>query len=194
MTRFIYDTATSFTGWIADSSHSLQWLFDVPGGTEPDPELLPPGDALIVEGSSTYEWILGESDLIQHPERWQELFGSRRTFVFTTRELPVPEGADVTFVSGPVRDVLSDLREAAGASDVWIVGGGELAAQFFDAGALDEIAISIAPVALTDGAPLFPRRVESDRLRLIEARQVGQFARLRFEVDATTTATEHADT
>jgi dihydrofolate reductase len=77
-----------------------------------------------------------------------------------------------------------DLREAAGGSDVWIVGGGELAAQFYDAGALDEIAISIAPVALTSGAPLFPRRVESDRLRLVEARQVGQFARLRFLVTA----------
>ena len=56
--------------------------------------------------------------------------------------------------------------------------------QFYDAGALDEIALSIAPVALTSGAPLFPRRVESDRLRLVEARQVGQFARLRFVVDA----------
>ena len=184
MTRFIYDTATSFTGWIADSDHSLQWLFDVPGGTEPDPELLPPTDALIVEGSSTYEWILRESDLVDHPEKWHELFGTRRTFVFTSRNLPVPEGADVTSVSGPVTGVLSEIRDAAGESDVWIVGGGELAAQFYDAGALDEIAISIAPVALTSGAPLFPRRVESDRLRLVEARQVGQFARLRFVVDA----------
>jgi len=184
VTRFIYDTATSFTGWIADSDHSLQWLFDVPGGTEPDPELLPPTDALIVEGSSTYEWILRESDLVDHPEKWHELFGTRRTFVFTSRNLPVPEGADVTSVSGPVTGVLSEIRDAAGESDVWIVGGGELAAQFYDAGALDEIALSIAPVALTSGAPLFPRRVESDRLRLVEARQVGQFARLRFVVDA----------
>jgi len=182
VTRFIYDTATSFTGWIADAEHSLQWLFDVPGGTEPDPELLPPEDALIVEGSSTYEWMLRESDLVRHPEKWRELFGSRRTFVFTSRTLPVPEGADVTFVSGPVSGVLPDILEAAGESDVWIVGGGELAAQFFDAGALDEVAISIAPVALTSGAPVFPRRVESDRLRLVEARQVGQFARLRFLV------------
>lgn len=182
MTRFIYDTATSLTGWIADSDHSLQWLFDVPGGTEPDPELLPPTDALIVEGSSTYEWLLRESDLVDHPEKWPELFGTRRTFVFTTRNLPVPEGANVTFVSGPVSAVLSEIRDAAGESDVWIVGGGELAAQFYDADALDEIAISIAPVALTSGAPLFPRRVESDRLRLVEARQVGQFARLRFLV------------
>lgn len=133
MTRFIYDTAASLNGWIADSQHSLQWLFDVPGGAEPDPQLLPPERALIVEGSSTYEWILRESDLVQHPERWQEFYGSRRTFVFTTRQLPVPDGADVTFVSGPVGDVIGDLRAAAGDDDVWIVGGGDLAGQFLDA-------------------------------------------------------------
>ena len=120
----------------------------------------------------------------EEPEKWREFHGDRVVFVFTTRDLPVPEGADVTSVSGPVTGVLSEIRDAAGESDVWIVGGGELAAQFYDAGALDEIALSIAPVALTSGAPLFPRRVESDRLRLVEARQVGQFARLRFVVDA----------
>jgi len=63
-----------------------------------------------------------------------------------------------------------------------VVGGGDLAGQFLDAGALDEIALSVAPVALTAGAPLFPRRVESDRLRLVSASAVGQFARLVYRV------------
>lgn len=104
------------------------------------------------------------------------------TFVFTTRQLPVPEGADVRFVSGPVADVLPFIREAAGDGDIWVVGGGDLAGQFLDAGALDEIALSVAPVALTGGAPLLPRRVESDRLRLVSAKAVGQFARLVYRV------------
>ncbi|WP_416888701.1 hypothetical protein [Microbacterium sp.] len=54
--------------------------------------------------------------------------------------------------------------------------------QILDAGALDEIAISIAPVLLTGGAPLLPRRVESDRLRLVSANAVGQFARVVYAV------------
>lgn len=103
-------------------------------------------------------------------------------FVFSSRDLPVPEGADVRFLRGTVAEALPGLREAAGDGDIWVVGGGDLAGQFLDAGALDEIAISIAPVALPSGAPLLPRRVESDRLTLIEARQVGQFARLVFRV------------
>ena len=53
-----------------------------------------------------------------------------------------------------------------------------------DAGALDEIAVSIAPVLLNGGAPLLPRRLESNRLRLLSASAAGQFARLRYEVTA----------
>lgn len=182
MGRIVFDTATSFNGWIADEDNSLAWLFAVEGGEHPDDGLFPTGVSVMVEGSTTYEWVLAESDILAHPERWREFHGDRPTFVFTTRELPAPEGADIRFVSGPVADVLPEIRAAAGDGDIWVVGGGDLAGQFLDAGALDEIALSVAPVALTAGAPLFPRRVGSDRLRLVSASAVGQFARLVYRV------------
>lgn len=182
MGKFLFDTATTINGWIADEQNSLAWLFAVDGGEHPDDGLFPTTATVMVEGSTTYEWVLAESDILDHPEKWREFHGDRPTFVFTTRELPVPEGADIRFVSGPVADALPAIRAAAGDGDVWIVGGGDLAGQFLDAGALDEIAISIAPVALTGGAPLFPRRVESDRLTLRSAEKFGQFARVVYDV------------
>jgi dihydrofolate reductase len=182
MSTFRYDTATSLNGWIADDDDSLDWLFAVEGGEQPDESLYPSGAAVLVQGSTTYEWVLAHEDFLAHPERWRSSFGEKPTFVFTTRELPKPDGADVRFVAGPVAEALPAIREAAGDADVWIVGGGDLAGQFLDAGALDEIAVSVAPVALTGGAPLFPRRVESDRLRLVSATAVGQFARLVYRV------------
>ncbi|AZS36947.1 hypothetical protein CVS47_01568 [Microbacterium lemovicicum] len=184
MSRVLFDTATSLNGWIADEQNSLAWLFAVDGGATPDDSLLPPDAGLLVEGSTTYEWVLAESDILAHPEKWSEFHGDRPTFVFTTRELPVPEGADVRFVSGSVADVMPALRSAAGERDIWVVGGGDLAGQFLDAGLLDQIALSIAPVLLTGGAPLLPRRLESDRLRLVSAEAVGPFARLIYEVAA----------
>jgi len=184
MTRFIFDTAVSLNGFLADRTNSLSWLFAVPGGEDPDPALLPQNAAVLVEGATTYEWLLGESDLLAHPERWQEFHGDRPTFVFTHRELPVPAGADVRFVSGDVGKALPQIREAAGDGDVWIVGGGDLVGQFFDAGALDEVAVSIAPVTLDGGAPLLPRRIGSDRMRLVAASAHGQFARLIYHVDS----------
>ena len=173
MGTIYFDTATSLNGWIADEGNSLEWLFAV---DEPDGDLMPQGAAVMVEGSTTYEWVLRHSDILRHPERWREFHGDTPAFVFTSRQLPIPEGADVRLVSGPVADVLPAIQEAAGDGDIWVVGGGDLAGQFLDAGALDELRLSVAPVALTGGAPLFPRRIESDRLELVSARGVGQFA------------------
>lgn len=182
MGKIVFDTATSINGWIADEENSLGWLFAVEGGEEPAEGLVPGAASVMVEGSTTYLWVLNDQDLLAHPEKWREFFGDKPTFVFTTRDLPRPEGADVRFVSGPVSDALPAIREAAGTGDIWVAGGGDLAGQFLDAGALDEIALSIAPVTLTGGAPLLQRRVESDRLRLVSATQVGQFARLVYAV------------
>lgn len=64
------------------------------------------------------------------------------TFVFTSRELAVPQGADVRLVSGDVASSLPKIVEAAGDRDVWIVGGGDLAGQFYDTGALDEVQLT----------------------------------------------------
>lgn len=182
MGRIIYDGAVSLNGWIADEQGSLDWLFTVPGATEPDPDLLPGGATVMVSGSTTYEWLLTNERMLEEPAKWQAFHGDKASFVFTTRSLPVPDGADVRFVSGPVAEALPDIKAAAGEGDIWVVGGGDLAGQFLDAGALDVIALTVAPVALTGGAPVLPRRVEADRLRLVEARQAGPFARLVYEV------------
>ena len=58
------------------------------------------------------------------------------------------------------------MATAAGERNRWVVGGGDLVGQFADAGLLDEVIVSIAPVTLGAGAPLLPRRVE---LQLEEA-------------------------
>ena len=71
------------------------------------------------------------------------------------------------------------MVEAAGERNVWIVGGGDLAGQFADAGLLDEVIVSIAPVTLGAGAPLLPRRIE---LRLEELGRNGDFVAARFSV------------
>src|SRR5690349_16399598 len=110
MGRVLFDTAASLNGWIADEDNSLSWLFAVEGGDSPDPALLPQDAGVLVEGSTTYEWLLAEGDLLAQPHRWREFHGDRPVFVFTTRSLPVPEGAEVTFVSGPVAEAMPMLR------------------------------------------------------------------------------------
>ncbi|RII43070.1 dihydrofolate reductase [Galactobacter valiniphilus] len=182
MPRFIFDTACTLNGFLATKDHSLEWLFAVPGAEEPDPTLLPENISVLVEGSHTYEWVLKNEDILAHPERWQTFHGSRPTFVFSSRELPVPEGADVRIVSGDPADHLEAIRAAAGDGDVWILGGGELVGRFADAGALDRVALTLAPATLEDGHAVLPRSLGAERLTLVEARQAGPFARLVYDV------------
>lgn len=132
-------------GFIADQANSLDWLFSVMSDEQPP---VATNAAVRVEGSTTYERVLEHEDLIAQPQKWAEYFGNKPTFVFTTRDLPVPEGADVRFVRGDVTDALPAIREAASDRDIWIVGGGDLAVQFMDAGVLDEISVSIVPATV----------------------------------------------
>ncbi|MGN6127392.1 MAG: dihydrofolate reductase family protein [Humibacter sp.] len=177
----IFNTATTVNGYLADPENSLQWLFDV-GGEEPPMDDFLDSIGSLVMGSTTYEWVLDHESLLAEPEKWQSFFGSRPTFVFSTRELPIPRGADVRVVSGPVQAQLPAIRDAAGEKHVWVEGGGDLVGQFLDVGALDRIVLSVAPVFLAAGAPLLPRTVLSDRLRLESVEQVGRFAVLTYDV------------
>ena len=74
------------------------------------------------------------------------------------------------------------MVEAAGDKNIWIVGGGELVGQFADAGLLDEIQLSIAPVTLGAGAPLLPRRLLASDLTLSTVERQGQFVSATYRV------------
>jgi dihydrofolate reductase len=92
-------------------------------------------------------------------------------------------GADIRFVRGDVRPVHETMVAAAGNRNVWIVGGGELAGQFYDHGLLDELLVQVGSVTLGAGKPLLPRAITSPPLRLISVRAVGTgFAELHYEV------------
>ena len=82
-----------------------------------------------------------------------------------------------------MRPVHEAMVHAANGKNVWIVGGGDLAGQFADAGLLDEILVQIGSVTLGAGKPLLPRVITSPPLRLTAARAIGTgFAELRYEV------------
>ena len=80
----------------------------------------------------------------------------------------------------PVHD---EMVAAAAGKNVWVVGGGELVGRFADGGRLDDIMLGMAPVFLGAGAPVLPRRLLADRVRLAGVEQHGQFVNLRYEIE-----------
>ena len=178
----IYETASTLNGFLATEDNSLDWLFAIPG-EQPDISEFMRSATAIVMGSTTYEWLLEFEDLLAHPAKWAESFGQQHVFVFSSRHLSIPEGADISLVNGDVARHLPQIRAAAGDGDIWMMGGGGLAAQFLRAGALDQIAITLAPVALAAGKPLLAGDVFWDRLRLRSCEKIGEWARVVYDVE-----------
>jgi dihydrofolate reductase len=175
-----YYTATTLDGFIADENHSLEWLFtrqqarDGPGNYA---DFYANVGALAM-GSATYEWILDHESSGKDPSERSWPY-EKPCWVFSSRKLAAITGARIEFVSGDVAEVHKNMVLAADGKNVWIVGGGDLAGQFADAGLLDEVWVSIACVTLGTGAPLLPRRLE---LSLEEAAPNGDFIAARFSV------------
>lgn len=177
-----YYTATSLDGFLATEDDSLEWLFPLGDINDSSyPEFISRVGALAM-GSSTYEWIVRNADAVK-AETGSAWPYTQPAWVFTSRKLPVIEGADIRFVDGDVRDAHAGMRAAAGDKNIWIVGGGDLAGQFYDAGLLDELIIQVGSATLGKGKPLFPRRVLSPVLRLQSVHQMGAgMVELRYDV------------
>jgi dihydrofolate reductase len=147
MTRTVYYVASSLDGFIADEHDGLDWLFQFGFEAFQDHyDRFLAGVGALVMGSTTYEFVRRE-------EPWPyEL----PTWVLTSQDREAPSGADVRFASGEVSELLPRLVESAAGRDLWIVGGGGVAAAFAEAGALDEMRTTVMPVVLGRGKQLLP--------------------------------------
>ncbi|MGB4246782.1 MAG: dihydrofolate reductase family protein [Pseudohongiellaceae bacterium] len=177
-----YFTATSLDGFIATEDDSLDWLFPLGDFNNSSyPEFIAEVGALAM-GSSTYEWMLRNAEVVAATtgSAWPY---TQPTWVFSSRKLPTIAGADIRFVKGDVQPVHAEMRAAAGNKNIWVVGGGDLAGQFHDAGLLDELILQVGSATLGKGKPLFPRRVLSPVLSLTTVRQMGVgMIELRYDV------------
>jgi dihydrofolate reductase len=175
-----YYTATTLDGFIADPDHSLEWLFSrkrEPGGALAYEAFIEEVGAIAM-GATTYEWILGHEFSGKEPSEWRWPYDVP-CWVFTHRDLPVVPHAAITFAGGDVAPVHAAMLAAAAGRNVWVVGGGDLAGQFADAGLRDEVIVWIASGTLGAGAPLLPRRLE---LRVEEQASNGDFLCARYSV------------
>ncbi len=179
-----YYTAASIDGFIATEDDSLEWLFglgDVPNSSYPD---FIARVGAIAMGSATYRWLLNNADQVaaQTGSAWPYTCPA---WVFSSRPQPTIPGAKLCFVNGDVRRVFPEMRKAAGDLNLWVVGGGDLAGQFADAGLLDELIVQIGSVTLGRGKPLLPRRLLGQTLHLTRVNQLGpEMVELRYNLRA----------
>ena len=151
--------ATSVDGYIADAEGGVGWLDEF--GEESGDDASGAGfagffetvDCLVI-GATTYEQVRGFGE-------W--LYGDTPTYVFTHRDLPRATEA-VEFVAGDPAAVVAELRDQY--DHVWLVGGAALAQSFLRVREVDTLRLSLVPVLLGDGIPLFAGEYDRQRLRL----------------------------
>lgn len=191
MATTVYYCACSLDGYIAESDDSLAWLLGYRGSfehedAEPGPmsdggayERFYAGVGALAMGSVTYEWILDHLGDGQWP------YAGKPCWVLSSRELRQPEGeaVDVRVAEAPVGELYDEMAAAAGDGALWVVGGGGIASQFADAERLDELHLTVVPVVLGTGKPLFERPLPSGPMQLAGTRSFDNgMVELRYEV------------
>src|SRR3569833_2614632 len=111
--RTQYYAATSLDGFIATENDSLDWL--IPLGDLNDssyPAFIAVVCALAM-GSATYEWMVRNAEKVAS-ETGSTRPNTQPAWIFSSRRLPIIEGANIRFVNGEVRDVHAEMQAAAG--------------------------------------------------------------------------------
>ena len=157
----IYYAAMSVDGFIATATGGVEWL-----------ETLPPVDDgygydsfyggvdALVMGRATYEQI---QDFGEWP------YAGKPAWVLSRGLLPAMH-PDVILSQASVQEVMAEIR-ARGLGVTWLVGGGQLARAFLDAGLVTELYVTITPHLLGAGIPLLaPGATQVTALRLLDSR------------------------
>jgi dihydrofolate reductase len=150
MAKVLYAASMSLDGFIAGPGGDMSWLAEY---FSPNPiiaELIDGIGALLV-GKKTYT---GDD-----PNKGRE--GEGKAFgggwdgpqYVVTHHVPADQEPNLFFVTD-LADGLAQAKKAAGGKYVNVLGA-NLAHQLLESGDVDEILVSIAPVLLGDGTPLF---------------------------------------
>jgi dihydrofolate reductase len=151
MRRVRYFVASSLDGYIARTDGSIGWLFhDADYGYSAFYSTV---DTAVM-GRTTYEFSLSFGEYA---------FPGVKVYVFSrTKAGTRDERAE--FVAGDVSKFVAGMRTRPG-RDIWLVGGAQLAREFLAADLIDEYIVSIHPVLLGSGIPLFPVNARETVLR-----------------------------
>jgi len=153
---------SSVDGYIAKKDNSVAWFetadFYDKGVDQQDAEKFLKTIDCYIMGSHTYEHALELSTTYG----WA--YGDVPTIVLTHRNLPI-ERQNIETYSGNLHQLVNE-RLKPNYTNVWLVGGAQLAKDFIRLNLADEIIQSILPVLLGDGIPFFNQLEQEQTLHL----------------------------
>ena len=157
--------ATSLDGFIARKNGSIDWLTQAsstaPKGEDCGYQAFMNTVDVLVMGRNSFEQVLS------FPE-WP--YGEKRVVVLSSRKLEIPTHIQKTVSSSSENPIqLVERLSAQGAKHVYIDGGVTIQ-RFLHAGLIDEMTITLIPIVIGEGKPLFGPVLGDVALSLLSSR------------------------
>lgn len=176
--RTIAYLATSVDGFIAGQDDDLAWLSDERASGLP---IAADAWAERPDGGLTFEDLLARVGCLLMGRRTYDAVSSFETpwpygdipvRVATTQQFDDAAGT-ATAVKGDIYGLVADALVAAAGKDVYI-DGGKMVRATLAAGLLDDLVVTILPVVLGAGTPLFDATIPTTKLTVVDVAKFGE--------------------
>ena len=159
--------ASSLDGYVARENGDIDWLpqSDISGYDEFYKTV-----DVVVMGKTTYDQVLTFGE---YP------YKDKKSYVFTrTNSTKIDENVEfVSDIDGFVKNTLPKLD-----GNIWLIGGGQIISTFVNHGIVDEIILSIVPIVIGKGIPLFQNIQKETKLELIKTTNNDKLVELQYRV------------
>lgn len=164
--KVILDLAVTLDGYIEGPNGEVDWCI-----MDPDMDFVKFLNQIdtILYGRKSYDlwgnYLPKDSDT--EKEMWN-IVHRKKKYVFSRKKKEMDPGAIV--INENIMEEVNKLKKEPG-KDIWLYGGSSLITTFIKAGLVDEFRLSVHPVILGEGKPLFMDIQERVNLRLVDTRR-----------------------
>lgn len=170
--RVVLYIAASLDGYIAREDGSVDWLDPTDKQADENYRNFLERIDTIIMGNRTYEQTKELAPDFPYKEQ--------QCYVFSRKRAEERERF-VEFVNPDIPIFLKELRSQAG-KDIWLMGGAEILDAFLQERAVDELIITVIPLLLGSGIPLFRNGQPEQQLRLLKVEELGEMVHFHYQL------------
>lgn len=168
MRRIILDLAVTLDGFIEGENGEVDWCI-----MDPDMGFINFLNHIdtILYGRKSYDLWGQYTPKTKDPDTEKEIWKlvhSKEKYVFSRTQ--IEKGNQAIFINENILEEVNKLKNKRG-KDIWLYGGANLITTFINLGLVDEFRLSIHPVILGEGKPLFIDIKQRVNLKLVNTRK-----------------------